>query len=185
MQKQHSASASLRSNNPNMAAARPMSSMQYRKSNEHLNALGKKTASSTQLHLQRYGSQTILSSNNNRGSQNRLELSPPPIPAHHQRQQQEIRSYEDRLEPEEGGFVVSGAADQDPWSRITSPPNVSIHRQGSLGSRNRIIVHGPNTTGPDDDVDDDDVENDDDDDEEEDDDEPEEEDDYEEQERLY
>ena len=39
-------------------------------------------------------------------------------------QEIEVQNYEDRLEPDEGGFV----GDEDPW-------RTSISRQGSLGSR--------------------------------------------------
>ena len=134
--------------------------------------MGKKTASSGQLH--RYGSHS---------SQQRLGGStppPPPVPAHH---------YEDRLEPEEGGFVVSSVADNDPWGRAPVvaglSPQPPIRRQGSMGSRNRIIVLGPEATTNSDNVDDDIDDRDEDDDDDEDDDVDEEDDDYEEQDRLY
>lgn len=117
---------------------------------------------------------------NNAGPSN---MAPPPPPQHHHQpqhhqppppQQQQhfnhagpglrassghiaqdrIQSYEDRLEPEEGGFV----GDEDPWRRTP------ISRQGSLGSRRILPIGSGSTSEPridpnvfdDDDLDDDD-----------------------------
>ena len=47
----------------------------------------------------------------------------------HQILTQDILRYEDRLEPDEGGF----ADDPDPWMRPPPPPNVTIAGGSVLG----------------------------------------------------